>query len=124
MNKNSGNLHRHRFETNFTIIGNKLINDTRLKPAAKAVWAFYQSRCDGWRWSIAGTAAALNVGKETVVTANKQLEACGYLRREQIYDEKGHFNGFDYYLIAEPGETEEAEDDESRSANQNIASLF
>lgn len=123
---NNGNLHRWRFERDFTMVGNKLINDRRLTPTDKLVWIYYQSRIDGWHWSVSGTATDLGISRDTIIKANKNLALCGYLHIIQAHD-AGRFGRSEYYLIADPASAQdEGGDNEygNRSQNQNYAPGF
>ena len=63
---------------------------------------------DDWDYSVAGLTAIVKEGREAVRKALQELEACGYLIREQGR-QGGSFAGYDYTLFEEPQEDPETE---------------
>lgn len=77
------------FKTDYTVLPNEIFRHG-LTLQAIAIYTFIVSRPDNWDFSIAGTAAALDEGKDKIRNAVHLLENSGFLFREQI-KQKGKF---------------------------------
>lgn len=89
----------------FTSMPNAVVQDPRLNFAAKGLFWLMFSLPDDWEFTIAGLAAyaggARGSGKDVIRTGLNNLEAAGYLLREQQHDENGLFAGNCYVLYDE-----------------------
>ena len=70
-----------RFETQFTQIPNEWVRDSRLGFKAKGVLLYLLSHKSGWKTSIEHLASVAHDGRDSIRTAIKELEDCGYLVR-------------------------------------------
>ena len=77
----------------YTVLQNDLILYHRLSLKTKGLMAVMLSRPDGWEFSVSGLAAFCNCGKDTIRGALKELEAAGYLTRQQLHGPGGSFAG-------------------------------
>lgn len=75
----------------FTTLLNEPIRDKRLSLKTKGLYAVMASLPDDWEYSIAGLAVICNAGKDAIRSALKEMEAAGYLTRQQEHDDNGHF---------------------------------
>lgn len=87
---------------NFTIVSNAIIRDARLSLKARGLGIWLLSHTDGWRLSIRTIATQVGTGTEAVQNALNELEAAGYLVREQQTGEHGKFTGVDYRITDVP----------------------
>ena len=93
---------------------------------AKGLLSLMLSLPDDWDYSIAGLATLSKDGKDSVMSALKELEAFGYLIRTRLVDERGRFAGYDYDIFEEPRQpyseipqTEISEAENPRQLNTN-----
>lgn len=66
---------------NFTIIDNRIINDTRLTPNAFRLYCYIKSKPETWTFSCARIAKCLELNESTVQTHLKLLQKYGYFDR-------------------------------------------
>ena len=69
-----------RLESNFSVISNSVIRDSRLSYRARGVLLEILSRPDNWRVSGDSLARAGKEGRDAILTALKELRDCGYIR--------------------------------------------
>jgi hypothetical protein len=69
---------------------------------AKGLMSVMLSLPEDWDYSVAGLATLASDGKDSVISALKELEKFGYLVRSQIVDEKGRFVQVAYNIYEEP----------------------
>ena len=74
---------RHRFDGHFTQIPNAWLRDYRLSYKARGLLAEVLSHAAGFRISRERLARLGKDGRDSITTAIAELEACGYLTREQ-----------------------------------------
>ena len=94
--------------SNYTVMSNTHLRDPRLSLRAMGLMSKMLSLPDDWDYSVAGLTAIVKEGREAVRKALQELEACGYLIREQGR-QGGSFAGYDYTLFEEPQEDPETE---------------
>lgn len=88
----------------FTVLYNSALQDPRLSLKTIGLFAVMQSFPDNWEYSVSGLAARVRVGRDAVRSCLKELEAAGYLIREQQHGERGRFAGTVYTLLEEAPE--------------------
>ena len=69
-----------RLESNFSVISNSVIRDSRLSYRARGVLLEILSRPDNWRISGDSLARSGKEGRDAILTALKELRDCGYIR--------------------------------------------
>jgi len=79
-----------------------ILNNPDLSAKAKGLWAYLQSKPDGWRFAIDRIAKDFKDGKDSIRSGLQELEEAGYLRRKPCQDEQGRFAGYDYILAENP----------------------
>ena len=57
----------------------KLLNNLKISLEAKELYEYFQSRPQGWKFSISKIASQLNEKEKTIQKAIKELERNGYL---------------------------------------------
>ncbi len=80
-------------KSNYTVISNYPLRDTRLSLKACAL-----CNTDTWDYSITGMAALCKDGKAAVSSAMKELEQYGYLVRRQHRNERGQIVDTEYII--------------------------
>lgn len=87
---------------NYTTMANYHLRDPRLSLRAIGLMSKMLSLPDDWDYTVKGLAAICIEGREAVRKALMELEACGYLIREQGRGAGGSFAGNDYTLYEQP----------------------
>lgn len=104
---------------NYTVMSNHHFKEKKMSLKAKGLLSMMLSLPDDWDYSIAGLATLSKDGKDSVMSALKELEAFGYLIRTRLTDEYGRFAGYDYDIFEEPTHpySENPKTEESESEN-------
>lgn len=74
----------------YATIPNELVNSTQISLKAKGLFAYIQSKPDGWDFSAERIANQVKEGLPAVMSALKELEVNGYLIRQRYISEIGH----------------------------------
>lgn len=74
----------------YATIPNELVNSTQISLKAKGLFAYIQSKPDGWDFSAERIANQVKEGLPAVMSALKELEVNGYLIRHRYISEIGH----------------------------------
>ncbi len=85
----------------FTITPNDLLNDSALSLKAKGMFAYLNSKPDGWSFHINGIVSQLKEGREAVAATLSELIAAGYISRRKKRA-NGRFTGYEYEIHFEP----------------------
>ena len=85
----------------YTVVCNAHLRDKRLSLKAKGVMTLMLSLPEEWDYSIKGLTTLSDDGKASTSAAIAELEACGYLVREQSRD-GGKFGACEYTLYEQP----------------------
>ncbi len=85
----------------YGVVPNALLNNTELTFRAKGVYAYIQSKPDGWEFSAERIAAQTKEGLTAVRMALKELEDIGYLSRIKHRSPKGYLT-YEYQLFDVP----------------------
>ncbi|TDA63579.1 helix-turn-helix domain-containing protein [Sulfuricurvum sp. IAE1] len=96
----SARLHKS-YSNNFTITPNHIINDEKISLKAKGLYLYLVSKPDNWAFSIERISKESKDGEDSVKSAIKELEKCGYLTRSQ-FNKNGNFGSNIYTLFDEP----------------------
>lgn len=82
----------------YTILPNGLLRDSRLSLKTKGLFCMMLSFPGNWSYSVGGLCAVCGAGRDTVRGALRELEAAGYLEREQEHAANGRFGSTVYTL--------------------------
>jgi hypothetical protein len=93
-------IHRTRlsFEGRFVQIPNEWMRDTRLSRRARGLLAEIMTHSEGWTLTLESLVERGTEGRDALRSAIKELEDCGYLRRNRVRDDQGRLGGIDYIL--------------------------
>ena len=81
---------------NYTVMSNTHFKDKRLSLKAMGILSLMLSLPDNWDYSVAGLAAIVSDGRDSINKALSELEKYGYLERVRATNEKGQFAGYVY----------------------------
>lgn len=93
---------RVEHNANYTTMSNYHLRDGRLSLRAIGLMSKMLSLPEDWDYTVVGLCALVKEGREAVRKALMELEAAGYLVREQGRSSGGNFAGNDYTLFEEP----------------------
>lgn len=93
---------------NFTVINNYHLHDRNISTSAKTLMTLMLSLPEDWEMSVKGIAKILAESEYAVRRMMKELEAGGYLKKEQRKDESGRYARVEYTIYELP-QTETAE---------------
>lgn len=85
----------------FTVLPNAVLRDERLNLQTKGLFCMMLSLPDEWEFSVKGLATLAVCSRDKIRAALENLEAAGYLLREQARTESGFFSGNIYVLYDE-----------------------
>lgn len=89
---------KKRFKHGFTTISNDALRDTDLSLKAKGLLAYMLALPDDWRFSAERIAKEHTDGIDSVKSALRELEICGYLTRSLLRTQQGVFSGYLYEI--------------------------
>lgn len=87
---------------NYTVMSNHHFKEKEMSLKAKGLLSLMLSLPDDWDYSINGLASLSKDGKDSVMSALKELEKFGYLERKTIRNEKGHIKDYEYNIYECP----------------------
>lgn len=87
---------------NFTVINNYHLHDRNISTCAKALMTLLLSLPEDWVLSVRGVSKILNETEYAVRKMMRELEACGYLKKEKKKDENGRYAGMEYTVYELP----------------------
>lgn len=82
----------------YTVIYRSALMDERLSLKTIGLFAIMRSFPDTWEYSVSGLASRARVGRDVIRQCLRELEAAGYLIREQERSEDGKFSSATYML--------------------------
>ena len=85
-------------EDHYSLVSNELARDPSISLQAKGLYLYLRSHREGWSMSTERIAEALGVARKTVTKYVQELEAAGYLEREQAHVPGGDFGSMLYTL--------------------------
>lgn len=87
---------------NFTVMSNYHFKEKKMSLKAKGLLSLMLSLPDDWEYNVSGLVKLSKDGKDSVMTALAELEKFGYLTRQQLFNDKGQFNGIEYNIFEQP----------------------
>ena len=86
----------------FTVMSNYHLRDKNLSCKACGLLSKMLSLPDEWDYTTRGLASICKDGVDSITTALKELEACGYLIRSRRRDEKGRVADTEFIIYEHP----------------------
>jgi hypothetical protein len=86
-----------------------LVMDERLTFKAKGILLYLMSRPDDWKVYEQEIIKHSKDGIKAVRNGIDELIECGYIKRQLIRDEQGHFKGYEYLVFDKVPEVPKAE---------------
>ncbi|MEV0016618.1 hypothetical protein [Streptomyces tendae] len=86
----------------FTQISNALFRDARISLKAKGLFGLISTHSDGYGLTVGRIKKWCKEGKDAIRAGLEELEAHGYLERDQQHDEEGKFAGVVYRITDMP----------------------
>ena len=88
--------------TGYTVMSNYHLRDKNLSCKACGLLSKMLSLPEEWDYTTRGLAMICKDGVDSITTALKELETCGYLIRRRRRDEKGHVTDTEYVIYERP----------------------
>jgi len=89
-------------ENNYTRVSNHYLRDNSLSFKAKGLLTLMLSLPEDWDYTIAGLAQFTADGRVSIANTIRELEECGYIRRNQTRGENGAFAQNEYWIYEVP----------------------
>ena len=93
---------RRHITSNFTVIPNEAILDTRLSISARWLLAYLLSRQNDWKVQVGDIQKKGGIGREKAYRLIKELIAVGWVRKDFSRGEGGQWGGIDYVVMDQP----------------------
>lgn len=87
---------------NYTVMANYHLRDKRLSLKAVGLLSKMLSLPEEWDYTTRGLAAICKDGVDAIGAALKELEACGYLVRHRLRDDRGRMRDTEYVIYESP----------------------
>lgn len=91
-------VNRASHRGNYTIVDNGYLNDASLSLRAKGLLTIMLSLPDTWKYNIRGLARKCKDGVTAIAATLHELEAAGYVIRNQARNEEGKFARYEYII--------------------------
>jgi len=82
----------------FGMVPNKLLNNENISLKAKGLFAFMQSKPDGWNFSVEGMSVQLKESKSAISSALIELENNGFVTRKKQQTCKGFITNYKLFF--------------------------
>ncbi|MDR6953803.1 hypothetical protein J2X65_003166 [Ancylobacter sp. 3268] len=97
---------RRRYNRNFTVLPNAVVEDDRLSPEALGVLVYLRSRPEAWNVELSHLSERFRIGRDKTQRVVAELVDAGWIKRERTRDPVTRaFNGIDYVVYDEPNDT-------------------
>lgn len=111
----------------YVVIDRRPLEDERLSWAARGLLGYLLAKPDDGQLRVSDLCRRGDLGRDGVRRLLQQLRDLGYLRCEQVRDERGRGAGYDYTVLEvphapRPGSPEPATPDPAGPANTNTLS--
>jgi len=115
---------KHIQKQDYTVVDNACLRDPNLDLECRGLLITMLSLPDTWNFTGRGLAAILPCGKTKVFRLLNKLESAGYLKREEIRNDKGQISDTIYYIAATPMFTENPTEENSADKSGKFESDF
>lgn len=93
---------RRQITSNFTVIPNEAILDTRLSAAARWLLVYLLSRPNDWQVHVGDIQKRGGVGREKAYRLIKELVSVGWVRKSVSREDSGQWGGVEYIVTDQP----------------------
>jgi hypothetical protein len=93
---------RRHITSNFTIIPNEAILDSRLSISARWLLAYLLSRPNDWQVQVGDIQKKGGIGREKAYRLIKELITVGWVRKDFSRGDGGQWGGIDYVVMDQP----------------------
>ncbi|WP_371346486.1 helix-turn-helix domain-containing protein [Ancylobacter sp. IITR112] len=105
---------RRRYNRNFTVLPNAVLDDNRLSAEAMGVLCYLRSRPADWNVELSHLSERFKIGRDKTQRVVAELVSAGWIKRERTRDPVTRaFNGMDYVVYDEPTDTTDGVEDVS-----------
>jgi hypothetical protein len=87
---------------NYTVMSNHHLKDKNLTLKSKGLLSLILSLPDEWNYTTRGLATICKEGVDCIGSALKELDTSGYIKRNQIRDERGRIKDTEYVIYENP----------------------
>ncbi len=87
---------------NYTQVSNTILNDNKLSLKARGLFAFMDSKIDGWNFTIKSISKQVKDGEDSVRTALEELKNNGYIKYHKQQNGHGIYELFDVPNVENP----------------------
>lgn len=98
----SGKIHRRKKSSDFVTLDTHCSRNKNLRWASKGLHTYLFQLPDDWQVNIADLENRSEDGRESTTSAMNALINAGYVVRERKHDDKGRFEGYDYFVFERP----------------------
>lgn len=93
---------RRKITSNFTVIPNEVILDTRLSAEARWLLSYLLSRPNDWQVQVKDIQNKGCIGREKAYRLIKELVSVGWVRKDVSRENGGKWGGVDYVVMDQP----------------------
>jgi len=101
--------------SNFAMIPNELLDDTRLSWKAKGVLCYLLRLPPDWKVYSEEIAKHSTDGIDSLTTTINELILVGYIKRDKLRGTKGRFGGYEYSVYSTPTVTDISKNGETKN---------
>lgn len=109
--------------TNYTVMSNYHLRDTRLSLKAVGLLSKMLSLAEEWNYTNRGLAKICKEGVDAVGSALRELEHAGYLERRQLRSESGKIQDTEYIIYEIPQQKERINETTTEPENHEFTSI-
>lgn len=95
-------LRNEKRSRDYTVIANQVLRNEALSWKARGILAYLLSMPDDWQIYLNDLVKRAPEGIDSLRSGIKELEALGYITKEQARDEKGKITGYEYVVHETP----------------------
>lgn len=98
----AGKIYRRKKSSEFVTLDTHCSRNKKLRWAPKGLHTYLFQLPEDWKINIADLENRSEDGRDATTSAMNSLIKAGYVVRERKHDEKGRFEGYDYFVFERP----------------------
>lgn len=98
----AGKIHRRKKSSDFVTLDTHCSRNKNLRWAPKGLHTYLFQLPDDWQINIADLENRSEDGRDSTTSAMNALISAGYVVRERKHNDKGRFEGYDYFVFERP----------------------